>query len=136
MIVSCTNLSFEEAERAKLDLIGLSKSELLSCAGVPDKTANDDKQKQFLSYSSQKIVNVPTRYPSRLHSGLRYNTYPFRYYSFPAIQQENRVCTVTFSVVEDLVTALSYRQNDGDRLGTEQCYQIVKNCLSERKTQD
>ncbi|MEH6403821.1 MAG: hypothetical protein V7750_10645 [Sneathiella sp.] len=136
MAISCTNLSLEETERAKIDLIGLSKSDLLSCVGAPDKTADAGNHKQVLSYSSEKVVNVPTRYPTRVYSGFGYPSYPFRFYSFPASQQENRVCTVTFSMEKDLVTALSYRLNDDDRLGTQQCYQIVKNCLPERKVHD
>lgn len=138
LTLSCTNLALEETERAKSELIGLAKADLLSCAGIPDDTLNEKNNKQFLSYSSEKTVNVPTPYPTRTHLGFGvnrrygYSHYPFGFYSVPATQQENRICTITFTLEADLVTSLTYRLNDGDRVGMQQCYQIVKNCLPEK----
>jgi hypothetical protein len=39
----------ELAQRAKMELVGLSKTELLTCAGVPLRSAIEDEQ-EFMSY--------------------------------------------------------------------------------------
>lgn len=135
-LVSCASVSLEESERAKIDLIGMSKDTLMQCAGVPDKTGKSDSGREYLAYTSEKLVQVPSDYPGPAfypyfgHVGHRSHfRNSFVFYNTQQSRSETRNCTATFGLENDKVTSLSYNLNDSDHYGMRQCYQIVKNCL-------
>lgn len=137
-LTGCTNVAFEESERAREELIGLSKTNLLSCAGVPERTANPSENIEFLSYTSEKVAHLPADtyppgfYPSygfgRYHRGYR-STFIFH----TGTKSEIRRCTATFKLEGGRVTSLTYHQNDQNGFAISQCYQIVRQCLPERE---
>lgn len=138
VLTACTSLSVTESERAQIDLLGLSKSKLMTCAGIPDKTATTDDGSEYLAYDNEKTVQVPMAYPSHgfYPSVGFYNrrgsfNNSFVYYGGSNSREETRSCTATFKMQQGKVVALNYTKNDSGSLGMNQCYQIVKNCLPE-----
>ncbi len=134
LLTACAATSREESMRAKTDLLGMSKSDLMNCAGIPHRTGKSDTGKEYLAYSSEKTVQVPSNtyspgfYPSFGYSGHRRHFHnSFLIYGRPA--EETRACTATFGLEKGKVVSLTYTLNDSDSLGMKQCYQIVKNCL-------
>ncbi|MCG8492314.1 MAG: hypothetical protein MI743_11915 [Sneathiellales bacterium] len=137
-LAGCTNTAFEESERARDELVGLGKTELLSCAGVPERTARLSEEVEFLSYTSEKVAQLPADtyppgfYPSygfgRYHRGYR-STFIFH----GGTRSEIRRCTATFKLENDKVTSLTYHQNDQNGFAISQCYQIIHQCLPEKK---
>jgi hypothetical protein len=136
LLTACTSTALEESERARTDLIGFKKSDLMQCAGVPDKTGQDETGREYLSYSSESTVTVPGPYPNPgFYPGFMYYGnrasmhYHMNYFAGLNDRQETRRCTALFALEDNEVTSLSYSFNDSDGRATGQCYQIVKNCL-------
>jgi len=92
------------AENAKSELIGLSKTDLLSCAGVPmrSETIND---MEFLTYVSDA-------------TGIGF------------FHRSKRYCEVTFTLRNGVVEKVSYAGNTGGRFTKgEQCAYALEPCL-------
>ena len=134
LLSACTNTSLLEAERARTDLIGMTKSELYMCAGAPDRETQDEKGIQYATYDTERITHEPSPYPSagfypHFGIGSRYN-WVGGYYGYPVTIPKKRECTATFSFENSRVTGVTYRTNDGSEITRGQCYEVVKNCLS------
>lgn len=97
------------AEKAKTELIGKSKTEILSCAGAPVGKDTSGKL-EFLSYvSGNKIGNVDKQK------------------NFPV---ETRYCEVTFVFENDKVIDILYTGRTGARSSKdEQCAFVVEKCM-------
>ncbi len=91
----------ELAERAKTELVGMKKSDLLACAGVPLRQATEGPF-EYLSYSASSRI-LRTRYCEATF-------------------------TLKDGVVQKLVYA---GRTGGLLSGDEQCALIVGNCLKE-----
>lgn len=90
----------KQSETASSELIGLSKTDLLSCAGVPVRTQKINDL-EFLTYTTGRSRGWSDRY-----------------------------CEVTFTIKNDVVEKLSYSGNTGSRFSQgEQCAYIVAPCL-------
>jgi len=101
LLSGCVFHRVEMASRAKSELIGMSKEDLLMCAGVPIKQEKIDEL-EFLTYSGSggdlgKIL-----------------------YS----------CEATFVLKDGIVKKINYQGDTGGPLTKdEQCAFIVENCL-------
>lgn len=94
------------ANRAQTELVGLSKEQLLSCAGAPDRRAMSGET-EVLTYG----VRTQTQ-ASKDHPG------------------STRFCEATFVIRDGHVSKVSYRGATGGWFTTgEQCGYVVQNCL-------
>jgi hypothetical protein len=106
------------AEKAKIELIGMSKNELLSCAGVPDKAISSNDI-EFLSYRS----GGETSYSANTFYG--YNTTTL-------INSRTRFCDITITLKNDTVQSVKYSGKTGGLLTKgEQCAYVLENCVGE-----
>lgn len=96
----------EMAEAAQVDLVGFSKTELLSCAGVPVRSEKVDDM-EFLTYVSDA-------------TGIGF------------FHRRKRYCEATFTLRNGIVEKVSYSGNTGGRFTEgEQCAYIISSCMSE-----
>jgi len=110
----------EIAFRAKTELIGLSKKDLLSCAGVPVRQEKVDDL-EFLTYTGGGDY-VDTGYATQ--------TSP----SSAAVvsKKHHRYCEATFILKDGKVDKINYSGRTGGRSTQgEQCAFIVEGCLSQ-----
>ncbi len=92
------------AENAKTELVGLSKTDLLSCAGVPMRSETIDDM-EFLTYVSDSGKRV----------------------FFSRCKQ---YCEVTFTLRNGVVEKISYAGNTGGRFTKgEQCAYALEPCM-------
>ena len=96
------------AETAKSELIGLSKTDILSCAGVPIRSEKVNDM-EFLTYVSDA-------------TGIGF------------FHRSKRYCEVTFTLRNGVVEKVSYSGNTGGRFTEdEQCAHVLKSCINEEE---
>ncbi|MFH2066288.1 MAG: hypothetical protein ABIK15_13895 [Pseudomonadota bacterium] len=94
------------AERAPSELVGLAKTDLLSCAGVPVRSEKIDDF-EFLTYTSG-------------------NTREF-------FCRSGRYCEVTFTLKNNIVEKVTYAGNTGGPFSQgEQCAYVIAPCLKDK----
>jgi len=118
---ACAGPQAEQAIRAQQTLVGLSKGELLACAGVPQRTAAGPDGTEYLSYG---------RASTTVYQDLDYEDFgwiPGRRILRPEVSTwtTNHRCEATFAVRDGRVTELRYNDNRDIQL----CHQIVGSCL-------
>jgi hypothetical protein len=119
VLTGCASRRADVASRAQTELIGMSKKELLLCAGTPgrqDKVNN----LEFLTYSSSEDggsgVGLGLSIAPALSVGVGTST--------------RRYCEATFVLENDLIQKITYRGRTGGPLAKdEQCAFIVDLCL-------
>jgi hypothetical protein len=122
----------EMALAARSALIGLPKTELLSCAGVPERSRTEGNVEYF-TYGSGQLVEYPGT-----TVGLGFGTYygtRHPYYGLGwgvplATEVRSDYCETTFTIVDGVVTNVNYVSASG--VGTRrfsQCYYTIQNCL-------
>ena len=133
-LASCANPRADEALFAQQAFVGMPKETLLSCAGVPERTATVDNLDYFTYTSSRTVayqsysplIGVP-RYP---YYGYGYG-YPY-YGSFaPTYDVRSYACQATFTLRNGVVERLVYGGPEG--IGGSQlaqCQTIIENCLA------
>ncbi len=95
------------AERAPSELVGLSKADLLSCAGVPVRSEKVDDL-EFLTYKSGGTRGFFCR--------------------------SGRYCEVTFTLQNSIVEKVTYTGNTGGRFSQgEQCAYAIASCLQSKE---
>jgi hypothetical protein len=113
----CKYNRVKTAQVAKTEMIGMSKGELLSCAGVPDKAMSSNGT-EFLSYRS----GGETSYSANTIYG--YNATTFINSSF-------RFCYITIYLKNDKVRSVKYSGKTGGLFTQgEQCAYVLENCVS------
>ena len=113
-LVFCFNIAgcavhqrIKTAERGSTEMVGLSKAELLSCAGVPVRSEKVDDL-EFLTYSSGGTRGFFCR--------------------------SGRYCDVTFTLQNNVVQKVSYAGNTGGYFTEkEQCAYAIAPCLKKEK---
>lgn len=108
IVASCAALDRAKlAERARSELVGVTKDHLLACAGAPDKHLTSGNS-EYLTYSAR----TEQRTVDGTGGGSRF-------------------CEATFILKNGFVEAITYRGKTGG-LATkgEQCGYIVQNCLN------
>ena len=102
LLSGCVFQRAEMAYRAKSELIGMSKEDLLMCAGVPVKQEKVDNL-EFLTYSGGG---------GDVGKILQYS------------------CEATFILKDGIIKKINYRGRTGGPLTKdEQCASIIENCL-------
>jgi hypothetical protein len=113
----CAYNRVKTAHIAKTELIGMSKGELLSCAGVPDKAMSSNGS-EYLSYRS----GGETSYSANTIYG--YNATTF-------INSKYKFCDITITLKNDKVQSVKYSGQTGGLLTQgEQCAYVLENCVS------
>ena len=128
-VSACANTRADTALAAQTQLVGLTRNDLLGCAGVPHRTFVDGAT-EFLTYVSQSIERQPQAslglgFGSRgVGYGLGFGV-PFYYAT------DSRYCEATFRLDGGAVTGLNYIGNaasSGARLS--ECYAIIESCMA------
>ena len=121
LVVSFYGCTFQRAiiaSRAQTELVGMTKKELLSCAGVPVRQERVDDL-EFLTYSGGgdsigTAVATSTSSSTAIATGKR----------------THRYCEATFVLKDGIVQKVNYQGRTGGLLTEgEQCAFIVENCL-------
>jgi len=108
----------EVASRAQTELVGMTKKNLLSCAGVPVRQERVDEL-EFLTYSGGGDsvgagVATSISQSTAIATGIR----------------NRRYCEATFILKDGIVQKVNYQGRTGGLLTKgEQCAFIVENCL-------
>lgn len=109
LLAGCASQRSVVAENAKTDLVGMSKKDLLTCAGVPNRQeAIDDLE--YLTYTgdeSRAGGAVMTSQYTAVHSSRK------------------KSCEATFVLKDGIVQKVSYKGRD------KLCAVIVENCVRE-----
>jgi hypothetical protein len=128
-LTSCADPNADRAADARQVLVGMPKETLLSCAGVPQRTAQVDNS-EFLTYTSSDYSGGgPTTSfgvaggsgGSGVGIGLGFPLYGGGYSSS---------CEANFTVRNGVVQQLNYTGSSGASASLGQCYRIVQNCLA------
>ena len=131
LMAGCTGRLAEQALLAQEALIGLERTELLSCAGVPER-ARVEGDTEFFTYHSEQIRGFGGGFYG---SGVFSRGYGFRRGSFavPAgADFSSTYCEATFVLVDGLVTRVNYVGASGvGRARFAQCAFIVQSCLAQ-----
>ena len=107
-----------EAEQARTELVGLSKADLLRCAGVPNRMMSD-AEALYMTYDNSQTGQ----------SGI---TLPIIGGGINLVGDE--YCHTTFKLVGDRVASVSYAGNTGNALGSlAMCGFAVSTCIDERR---
>lgn len=132
LAASCANPAVEKAAAAQRSLIGLSKQQLLSCAGVPERQAEADGY-EFYTYTNSRIVSYPGSTVGGWYGGPWYPGYRYGWggWGWPGtVGDEIRTysCQATVTLKDGRVERLVFG-GPGGGTATE-CYAIVQNCTS------
>ncbi len=129
-LAACANPAADQALFAQSALVGMPKSTLLSCAGVPDRQAVVDNREYF-TYRSARLVSYPSPavgfygggWGPHFGYGLGWPAYGAEVASFD--------CDATFSLRNGSVERVVYGGSSGGATRLGQCYAIVQNCLAQ-----
>lgn len=127
LIAACTSADSERALRAQTALIGMPSAQLLSCAGVPDRSRRDGDT-EFFTYENERFESTGGASvgvfggSGHVGGGVR----------LPLGAQVNSdYCEATFTLRNGVVTDLVYNTARGDGLRRYSvCGRIVESCLA------
>jgi hypothetical protein len=116
----CANNKFQRAEvarTAQTQMIGMSRHDLLMCAGVPIREVKDGNT-DFMAYSGGgDSTGVAT--------GVRNGSV-----GTAVVSSKHRYCEVTFALEEDKIVKVEYAgRTGGYATSGEQCAFVVANCV-------
>lgn len=128
-LAACANPAAEQALFAQNALVGMSKSTLLSCAGVPERQATVDNREYF-TYRSSRLVSYPSPTMGFYGGGWgpRYG-YGWDWPTYGGTEIASFDCDATFSLRNGVVERVVYGGASGGTTRLGQCYAIVQNCL-------
>ena len=105
------------ADRAKVELVGKSKKDILTCAGVPVRSQQTDNM-EFLTYYSGGDSNAYVAGGTGTSAG------------GGAVSIKKKYCEVTFILSNGIVEKVNYSGRTGGLLTKgEQCAFVLQNCL-------
>ena len=111
----------ELAQRAKSELVGLSKEEILTCMGAPSERASAGETEVWDYESSAETIATTTG------SGTATNR---RFFGSQVTAIHRLYCEVSVVIEQDRVTRINYQGNTGGLFSEgEQCSYLVENCL-------
>ncbi len=120
MAVSCAVQRAEIASRAQVELIGMSKKDLLLCAGVPLRQERAEDL-EFLTFAGGG-----DSVGSAVATGTSPNT------AIAVGKSAHRYCEATFVLKNGAVQKVNYQGRTGGLLTKgEQCAFIVENCVKQ-----
>jgi len=122
LVVSLSGCAIQRADlasRAQKDLIGMTKKELLTCAGVPVRQERLDNL-EFLTYSGGG---------DRVGAAVATTTSPST--AVVSGKSSHRYCEATFILRDGIIQKVNYQGRTGGLLTKgEQCAFIIENCLT------
>ena len=131
LLSACADQHAEDAARAQTALVGMPKQTLLSCAGVPDRTATSGAA-EYYTYVSRSYGSSGFT-PSIGIGGGGFGGSGGGFggggigLGFPLSSGSGEPpCQATFTVQNGVVTQLVYTGGPT----SSQCYSIVQNCLA------
>jgi hypothetical protein len=122
VLTGCASTKFgraDLAERAKVELVGKSKKDILMCAGVPVRSQQAENM-EFMTYYSggDSDAYVAGGAGSSAGGG--------------AVSVKKRYCEVTFVLRDGVVEKVNYAGRTGGLITKgEQCAFVLQNCLPE-----
>lgn len=132
----------EEAEVAQQAIVGISRTQLLACAGTPDRS-RQIVDGEVLTYESQRVgrpidAGTPVFTNSTRSSVVSGSTAGAAFGSPSPIERDIRsdYCEASFTIIDGTVTSVDYRSPGGFRIagfGTQhsECADIVASCLDQ-----
>ena len=130
-LAGCANTRAEQAAAARDLLVGLERTQLLACAGVPERSRLEGDT-EFFTYDSEQIRGYGRAYYG---GGVFSGGYGRRYGVFaipPAADFSSTYCEATFVLVDGAVAAVNYVGASGiGRARYAQCAYIVESCLDQ-----
>ncbi len=109
LLSGCSIQRSMTAKQAKTDLIGMTKAEILGCAGVPTATTKD---------SNIEVLSYAYAGDGKVYSG----------YGGATITQ--RKCGVNLTLLKGIVSRVTYSGRTGGLLTEgEQCAFIIQECV-------
>jgi hypothetical protein len=123
LLLGCAGSKFHRAEvatRAKTELVGMSKKDLLSCAGVPVRSQQVEDM-EFLTYvgGGDNVGYAGGAAGSSAAGGV--------------IAMHKRYCEVTFVLKAGKVEKVNYTGRTGGwATKGEQCAFVIENCLKDK----
>lgn len=119
---SCANPQAELALRAPEAMVGMNKGSLLSCAGVPERSAVNGDAEYLVYTRRQTLVDRDVDWEPSPWLGPRG---PLLWQPDVTTWSRTYSCEATFELHGGRVTAVRYN----DRRDPTLCYQIVGNCM-------
>lgn len=117
VLVGCVTQRAQIAKQAKSDLIGISKADLLACAGAPVRSAKSDNM-EVLTYVGGG------------DSRGSFGAYSKKNWTTGSYSSRRRSCEVTFVLIDGLVSKVNYSGRTGGLITKgEQCAFVVENCM-------
>ncbi len=132
VLAGCAADRGEMALAAQGALIGLPRGDLLSCAGVPERSRAEGNVEYF-TYGSGQLVEYPT---VTMGLGLGYYRSAHPYYGLGwgvpvAPEVRSDYCETTFTIVDGVVTDVNYVSASGVGASRfSQCYYTIQTCLA------
>lgn len=118
MMAGCAAQRAGVASRAQTEMIGMSKKDLLACAGVPARRDQVDGTEYFTYIGGGDSVGT----------GVATATSPNT--AVAVTKQNRRYCEATFVIQDGVVSKVNYAGRTGGLLTKgEQCSFIVENCI-------
>lgn len=122
VLVGCGSFErVELAERAKSELVGFSKEEILACMGAPSERASAGATEVWDYESGGETVATTTGTATATNR---------RFFGSQVTAFHRLYCEVSVVIEQDRVTRINYQGNTGGLFSEgEQCSYLVENCL-------
>lgn len=122
MLAGCGSFERAElAERAKSELVGLSKEEILNCMGAPSERASAGDTEVWDYESGVETFATTTGSATATNR---------RFFGSQVTAIHRLYCEVSVVIEQGRVTRINYRGNTGGLFSEgEQCSYVVENCL-------
>jgi hypothetical protein len=128
-LASCADPNADRAADARQVLVGMPKETLLSCAGVPQRSAQVDNS-EFLTYTSSDYSGGGPSTSIGVAGGSGGSGVGIGI-GFPRVGGGySSSCEANFTVRNGVVQQLNYTGSSGASASLGQCYRIVENCLA------
>ncbi len=120
-LVGCTVARSQKASRAKDEMVGMSKSQVLTCMGVPASQASEGGVEVWSYNSGGDSTTVGSGTATTSGGWL---------YAFGASKRLQRYCKVNVVFQNDYVSTINYSGRTGGVLTAgEQCAFAIDNCV-------
>ncbi|EWY36211.1 hypothetical protein N825_29245 [Skermanella stibiiresistens SB22] len=133
LLAACANPNADKAADARQTLVGMPKETLLSCAGVPQRTAQVGDS-EFMTYASAEYSGGGPTTSFGVGGGSGGSGVGFGI-GIPLFGGGgggySSSCEATFTVRNGVVQQLSYTGSAGASASLGQCYRIVENCVAQ-----
>ena len=124
VLCACASPQSERAQLAQQALIGMPRAQLLSCAGVPNRSRTRASAEVF-TYESNRLHGRGGSTADAFDGSGRVGTG----LSVPlATEVQSEICEATFTLEQGRVVSLVYNSNRAGRYG--ECVRMIDACLA------